>query len=105
MGTDTAGTCAQGNQRGQLLSHTLALVLADEAEALDEIGSLEPQLATVPHRSFPLYPRQLRCLADIAAAFANRPFTRAEAATLSGNYVNGADDPLWQLIQRELVSA
>ena len=86
------------------MSRVPALTLEDDIACLDEIETPESEQATVPFRSLPLYPRQLRCLAEVAAAFGNREFTRIEVSTLSGDdYVNGADDPLWQLLQREFV--
>jgi hypothetical protein len=85
------------------LSPVPALTLGDDVLCLDEIEPLENEQATVPFRSLPLYPRQLRCLAEVAAAFGNCEFTRVEVAAASGDYVKGADDVLFQLIHRQFV--
>jgi site-specific recombinase XerD len=82
------------------------LRLANDSASLDaiETPASQPQ-TTIPFRSFSLYPRQLRCLAEIAAAFSNQPFTRVELAGLRGSeYVKGSHDTLVQLVHRRFVS-
>jgi hypothetical protein len=76
-----------------------ALAVVPDGCRPDEIGALSTQ-PHVPIRRLPLRPGQLRCLKEIASAFGDRPFTRADVATLSdGVYVRSEDSVLRQLVQ------